>query len=432
MHENLSVNLPHLPVSFKASLHHLEQQLLDQQLKIECWFREKWQQVPTLFYSSVDLRNAGFKLAPIDTNLFPAGFNNLNPDFMPLYIQAVQATLEQICPTAKQILLIPESHTGHIFYFEHLACLQEILNKAGFAVRIGSLLEELKAPKDIKLPSGKSIRLEPVKRVENRLSIEDFSPCLILLNNDLAGGVPPLLQGLEQLICPPAILGWATRSKANHFHHYELASSEFAKHLNIDPWLIAPSFRYCGEVNFMTGEGQQCLISNVESLFESIRKKYLEYDIQHPPFVIIKADAGTYGMAVMTIKHIDDLKHLNRKQRSSMSMIKGGRSVSKVIIQEGVYTFETWGEEHSVAEPVVYMVGHHVIGGFYRVHAEKGVDENLNAPGMNFHPLPFTGACNNPSHPVDDCANRYYAYGVIARLALLAAAMELQEQLESS
>ena len=30
---------------------------------------------------SVDLRNSGFKLAPVDTNLFPGGFNNLNPGF---------------------------------------------------------------------------------------------------------------------------------------------------------------------------------------------------------------------------------------------------------------------------------------------------------------------------------------------------------------
>lgn len=432
MSNNLSSNVPHLRASFKAPLDQLEQKLLDRQVQIESWFREKWRQVPTLFYSSVDLRNAGFKLAPIDTNLFPAGFNNLNPEFMPLYIQAVQATMEQICPTARQILLIPESHTGHMFYFEHLAYLQEILNKAGFTVRIGSLLEELKAPRDIQLPSGRSIRLEPLKRVDNRVVLDDFSPCVILLNNDLAGGVPAILKGLEQKIFPSVKLGWATRSKANHFHYYEQISLEFAKYLDMDPWLISPFFRYCGEVNFMTGEGQQCLVSNVEALFESIQKKYDEYGVEQPPFIVIKADAGTYGMAVMTIKQVDDLKHLNRKQRQNMSVIKGGRPVSKVIIQEGVYTFETWGEDQTVAEPVVYMVGHHVVGGFYRVHAQKGVDENLNAPGMDFHPLPFTGACNNPGHLADACANRYYAYGVIARLALLAATLELGEQTEDS
>ena len=31
---------------------------------------------------------AGFKLAPVDMNLFPAGFNNLNPAFLPLSVEA--------------------------------------------------------------------------------------------------------------------------------------------------------------------------------------------------------------------------------------------------------------------------------------------------------------------------------------------------------
>jgi glutamate--cysteine ligase len=99
-----------------------------------------------------------------------------------------------------------------------------------------------------------------------------------------------------------------------------------------------------------------------------------------------------------------------------------------VIIQEGVYTFETWGQENAVAEPVVYMIGQHVIGGFYRVHAERGINENLNAPGMHFEPLAFEKPCNNPDNSLDpNCdQNRFYAYGVIARLALVAAARETE------
>jgi glutamate--cysteine ligase len=98
-----------------------------------------------------------------------------------------------------------------------------------------------------------------------------------------------------------------------------------------------------------------------------------------------------------------------------------------VIIQEGVYTFETWGQENGVAEPVVYMIGQNVIGGFYRVHKERGINENLNAPGMHFEPLAFEKPCNHPDHSLDpDCdQNRFYAYGVIARLALVAAAREM-------
>ena len=62
-----------------------------------------------------------------------------------------------------------------------------------------------------------------------------------------------------------------------------------------------------------------------------------------------------------------------------MSVIKDGQEVSEVIIQEGVLTYERIND--AVAEPVVYMIDRYVVGGFYRVHAERGIDENLNAPG---------------------------------------------------
>ena len=428
MPDHLSLKVPHLTTALKGPLHQLEKHLLNYQVEIESWFRAQWRCDSPIFYSSVDLRNAGFKLAPVDTNLFPAGFNNLNPDFIPLCIQAVQAVMDQICPMASQILLIPESHTSHMFYYEHLAVLQEILSKAGFVVRIGSLLEGLSAAKKIPLPSGRTVCIEPLIRKEKRVGVEDFFPSVILLNNDLASGIPRILMDVEQKIIPPLYLGWSTRSKTQHFDYYAQISEIFAKQIGIDPWLISPLFRYCGEVNFMTGEGQDCLMTNVDGLLQSIRQKYHEYGIEHAPFVVIKADAGTYGMAVMMVRHIDELKHLNRKERISMSTTKGGKAVSKVILQEGVYTFETWGEQNAVAEPVVYMIGRHVVGGFYRVHAKKGIDENLNAPGMNFEPLAFADACNNPCHPIEACNNRFYAYGVIARLALLAAMMELQHQ----
>ena len=110
-----------------------------------------------------------------------------------------------------------------------------------------------------------------------------------------------------------------------------------------------------------------------------------------------------------------------------MSTTKEGQKVSKVIIQEGVYTYETWGDDSTVAEPVVYMIGHNVVGGFYRVHSTRTADENLNSPGMRFEPLAFDDCCISPEKNMspDAHSNRFYAYGVIARLGLLAAAHEM-------
>ena len=119
--------------------------------------------------------------------------------------------------------------------------------------------------------------------------------------------------------------------------------------------------------------------------------------------------------------------NLNRKIRKKMSVIKGGEVVTEVIIQEGIHTEETI--EESVAEPVIYMIDRFVVGGFFRVHTTKEKDENLNSPGMHFIPQPFETSCIMPDQgrPCDDEANRFYAYGVIARLALIAASRELQE-----
>ena len=64
----------------------LEKRLLEAQPTIEHWLRGQWTEHTAPFYASVDLRNSGFKLAPVDTNLFPGGFNNLNPEFLCFHI----------------------------------------------------------------------------------------------------------------------------------------------------------------------------------------------------------------------------------------------------------------------------------------------------------------------------------------------------------
>jgi glutamate--cysteine ligase len=251
----------------------------------------------------------------------------------------------------------------------------------------------------------------------------------VLLNNDLSAGVPDILKGIEQNIMPPLHAGWATRRKSHHFSAYQHVADEFAQLIGIDPWLIDPYFDQCGKIDFQARQGEDCLAEKVGNMLEKIRVKYAEYGIDQPPFVIVKADAGTYGMGIMTVKSADDVRELNRKQRNKMAVGKEGVEVSQVLIQEGVYTFESING--AVAEPVVYMLEHFVVGGFYRVHTGRGADENLNSPGMHFVPLAFDDTCVMPDRSAnpDASPNRFYAYGVIARLAMLAASIELDETL---
>jgi glutamate--cysteine ligase len=423
--------VPHLITALTGPINTLEQKILDSLPAIERWFRMEWLEHTPPFYTSVDLRNAGFKLAPVDTNLYPGGWNNLTPEMLPLAVQAAMSAIEKICPEAKNLLLIPENHTRNTFYFTNVARLQKVFHQAGLNVRIGTINPEITEPTTFDLPTGESILLEPVIRGKHRLGLKDFDPCTILLNNDLSAGTPEIFKNLhEQHLLPPLHAGWSVRRKSTHFAAYDRVAQSFASLIGIDPWLINPYFSRCGEVSFAAGTGMDCLTGEVDQLLKQIQLKYDQYGITEKPFVIVKADNGTYGMGIMTVRDVKDLDVINRKTKNKMSVVKDGAVVSEVIIQEGVQTMERVNE--AMAEPVVYMLDRYVVGGFYRVHAERGIDENLNAPGASFVPLAFANATNTPElgEKVGASApNRFYMYGVIARLAMLAASYELEDTL---
>lgn len=240
--------------------------------------------------------------------------------------------------------------------------------------------------------------------------------------------MPPILENInEQYLLPPLHAGWSQRRKTNHFAAYDEVAKKFAKLIDIDPWMVNPYFTKCSGLDFHERAGEEELAHAVETVLKKTAKKYKEYGVTETPYVVVKADAGTYGMGVMTVRDPSEVKGLNRKERNKMSVVKEGLEVSEVIVQEGVHTFEKINE--AVAEPVVYMIDRYVVGGFYRVHTGRGVDENLNAPGMHFVPLPFASNSLPDSHakPGAGEPNRFYMYGVVARLALLAASLELEK-----
>ncbi|MDB5916298.1 MAG: gshA [Massilia sp.] len=423
--------VPHLVTALTGPLLDLEKKILAATPAIERWFRMEWQEHTPPFYCSVDLRNAGYKLAPVDTNLFPGGFNHLATEMLPLSVQAAMAAIDKYCPDARNLLLIPETTPRNPQYLQNVARLMQIFRQTGLHVRLGSLSPEITQPTPLALPDGNMLVVEPLVRSANgrRIGLVDFDPCTILLNNDLSAGIPAILENIhEQSLLPPVHAGWALRRKSNHLAVYDEVAKKFGKLIDVDPWLVNPFHAKCGEVNFEDDNGSECLADNVSMLLAKIRKKYKEYGIKdQKPFVIVKPDAGTYGRGILTVKDASELKDLNRAQRERMSVIKDGVPVSDVVIQEGVPTFESIKD--AVAEPVVYMIDRYVVGGFYRIHAERGVDQNLNAPGSQFVPLAFAQQHAVPdlkAKPGTAAPNRFYVYGVVARLGLLAASLEME------
>jgi glutamate--cysteine ligase len=419
---------PGLTTTLHGPLPDLARRMLDAIPSIEHWLRVQWPKRATPFYSSVDLRNSGFQLAPVDTNLFPAGFNNLNPEFEALCVQATMAVIENINPAVPRVLLIPENHTRNTFYLQSVAALQRILRHAGLIVRTGSLRPDITAATDIELPGGDTLRLEPLERSGKRICVQGFDPDIVLLNHDLSDGLPEILRNLDQLVLPPLHAGWFMRRKANHFAAYRDAADECSRLLGTDPWLISPYFERCGRIDFSKHIDRESLAGYVSKCLDDIRAKYKEYGIEQEPFVIVKPDAGTYGMGIMTVRDPKQVRNLNHEQRKHLAMVKGHIAVHEVLVQEGVYTVESVGD--ATAEPVVYMIDRFVIGGFYRVHPGRGWDENLNGPGSHFVRLAIEKPCYStaPGRPPNLF---FYAYGVIARLALVAAAIEIERTAEA-
>ena len=392
---------------------------------IERWFCLEWMEHTPPFYTAVDVRNAGFKLAPVDTNFYPGGWNNLTPAMLPLAVQAAQAAIEKICPEARNLLIVPENHARSTFHLSNLAQLRRIFHMAGLHVRIGSISPEIKKSTTLELPGGESITIEPIIRTKGRLGLKDFDPCTILLNNDLRAGVPGILEEVhEQYLLPPLHASWTTRRKSTHFKAYEEVAKRFGKLIGVDPWLINPMFDKYGVVDLATPAGIDALVQRVEAMLTKVKKKYKEYGIKERPFVVVKADNRTSGNAILSVR---DTKDLEAKLRKMGAGLEAAPAPLELILQEGVLTNERVND--AVAEPVVYLMDRYVVGGFYRMHAERGQDENLSAPGSAYVPLAFAESTHLPQpgvRPGASAPNRFYMYGVIGRLAMLAGSYELE------
>lgn len=390
--------------------------------RINAWFDAAWNNQKPLLYSSVDLRHAGFKVAPVDTNLFPAGFNNLSPAAYLRTAERWQHFFQREFPNAKKVLLIPENHTRNMGYLDNLSTIIELLLKSGLDVKLGSLLATKETPYRVTTQKGEQLHGHVLVNKDGVIQTDGgFVPDVVVLNNDLSAGVPEVLQNVKQPMVPAIEHGWHLRRKRTHFAAYQEVAKEFATAFEFDPWLISAHFQYCGALDFKSSAGMECVALNVEKVIRKTRENYVEYGIDAEPYAFIKADAGTYGMGIMTVKSGDEVLSLNKKNRNKMNVIKEGVHVSEVLVQEGVPTMDK--VKNAPAEPVIYLADGHAIGGAYRVNAERDATNNLNAAGMSFVGMrDELDDAQAEKAAVSESHQR--ALGLVGELATLAAARE--------
>ena len=328
----------------------------------------------------------------------------------------------------EKIGIIPENHTENRFYLENLHHLQSILETAGFEVRI-LRLEALDSALHLTTASEKPLVEYPLQVRSGQASTHDgWTPDWLVLNADFSGGYPELLDQVDQPKLPSHKLGWHSRKKSTHFTFYNQLAKEFAELIELDPWRIQIESESVDSVNFSDGTGMDRVAEASKKMLESIQTHYQERSIQRQPALFIKNDSGTYGIGVMVIHSAEEISSMNRRTKNKMSVGKNKSQIDRVIIQEGVPT--TLTTDGSTSEPVIYMMGETLIGGFVRANRERDDMDNLNSQGMFFKKLCFKDLSDClENEDFSEIPTLEAAYGVVAKLSALAAAMEIRQAL---
>ncbi len=380
---------------------------------------------PPPFYSSIDLRDSGHKIAPVDSNLFPAGFNNICPEDHRTAPPILRAQLEAIASRLhltppQKILILPESHTTNLYYAENLAYLIQILTHADFEVVLGWLGGS--EPVTLKTQSGKQLTAHSITVNQGILRAGAFEPDFIISNNDFSNVYPAELDHVKQPILPSHRLGWHTRKKSDHFLHYNRLAKEFAELIGIDPWLIQVATEEVTPVNFNEEIGIQATADAVQRILDQTQAAYERHQIEKKPFAFIKNNSGTYGMGIMVVSSADEVLKMNRRTKNKMSIGKGKSAIHSVVVQEGIATATL--VDRLPAEPVIYLAGGELIGGFLRTNTERGAEDNLNSQGMVFKKLCMSELREYEAEGETSEPMLELVYGTIARISALAAGKE--------
>lgn len=384
------------------------------------------------FYASIDLRDAGFKLAPVDANLYPAGFNNVCADDLDHSPEIVKPLLQRhLGRVPKRIAILPEAHTKNHFYADNLYELRQVFRRLGIEAEVGWLddlnngtigqvpSEKTRGPIELKTSDDRTVLAYPFWRDGNRLKIEAFEPEFILINNDFSSGFPKVLEGLSQPLEPSPRMGWHTRKKSDFFLHYNNLAHDLATAAGIDPWHLNVSTKLIDQVDFNENLGMDRIAQAVDETIAELKGEYSRRGIDEQPFVFVKNNAGTYGMGILRVESGQELLELNRRERNKMAVGKNHLEVHDVIVQEGIPT--RFQVDNVYAEPVIYMMGHDLFGGFLRKNPNRGKVDNLNSKGMVFQKL----CIKDLRHGADRDLELELVYGTIARLSAAAISLEI-------
>lgn len=395
--------------------------------QIQDWITGQWQGLDPTVYLSCDIRHSGHKIAVIDTNLFPAGFNNLCKTYSRDTAKTFHDYFQLYFPQVRKILILGEDHTRNKYYLKNLFHLMTELGEAGFEVRTGMLgewLTESTCEIDV---DGRALTLHKVDFSSAQIHCQNWVPDILLSNNDFSTGVPAKLKQAHQIIIPSPELGWHERTKNQHFEFLGQIIQNFATTFKIDPWQLMAITQTLHDIDIMQEDHVTKLAQCVDSMITLVQKKYDEYGLTDPPYVYIKSNSGTYGMGLTSVFSGDEILGMGRRRKNKLLSSKRKIPVDSFLIQEGIPTVDFYSGYP--IEPVIYVVGKKPVGGFFRVHESKNQLESLNAPGMSFSCLCMHKLDEPHETRFIDCQEKESVVEVsmlLAQLAALAASQEVR------
>ena len=371
------------------------------------WFHERAKGLAFPVYASFDIRDSGEKIAPVDANLFPAGFNNICPMDQDSAGEIVRQYVNRHYHKPKKLALLCEEHTSNIYYWENIRALLRIFGEAGYSVQ-ACVPQDLPGPMNVATASGASVTVHSAVNRDGEVWIGDQKMDLVICNNDFSNGYEEWSRGLKTSFNPPKELGWYRRKKFSFFQQYNSLVGEFADLIGVEAKSLQVETEAFSPFDANDPDSRAELAKRVDEFLKRTGA----------PFCFVKNNSGTYGLAVMQVYSGAEIQDWNTKVRKKMRAAKGGRDVTEVIIQEGIATRFREPDGGS-AEPCIYTVGDGLVGGFLRSHAEKGPDESLNSPGAVYKRL----CVSDLQVKIADCPMEN-VYGWISRLGVLAIALE--------
>lgn len=397
----------------------LHKQTLENMDEICTWFAGKTAALAFPIYSSYDIRDSGYKISNVDANIFPAGFNNICPTDKETSAGLMTKFItKHYGPSVKNIMLVTEEHTNNAFYWENVYTIKTLIESSGINVKV-AIPRELPEPLHVTSAVGHELEVHSALTTGPLLKV--FKPDLIISNNDFSERYEDWAKTvLDFPMNPPHELGWFQRKKSTYFKYYNQLVHEFSAIAKIDPFLLTVETELFENFDIADEKSREALAGRVDAMIEKLRLEYQKRGINQEPFVFVKNNAGTYGLAVIRVGSGAEVKEWSYKSRKKMKAAKGGRDVEEVIIQEGIPSIVQ--ADGASAEPCIYMIGCELAGGFLRTHSEKSATDSLNSPGAVYKRLCVSDlAINTPGCPQEN------VYGWTAKLGLLAIAHEAQE-----